>query len=76
MPARKGVWIEEFTHRAVLNWKPPIALILIDGDHTEAGVERDWNDWSGFVKPGGVALLHDARVFEGGWTMPDWGYDW
>ena len=31
-------------------WKEAIDLILIDGDHAEAAVERDWQDWSHFVK--------------------------
>ncbi len=66
-------WIEKFSHDAVLDWKTPIDLIVIDGDHTEAGVERDWNDWSPFVKPGGVAIFHDARVSEGCWTEASQG---
>jgi len=67
------VWIEKFSHQAVQTWKDPIDLLLIDGDHAELAVERDWNDWSGFVKPGGVVIFHDARLFEGGWTSADYG---
>jgi len=69
----KVVWIEKFSQDAVKTWQKPIDLLLIDGDHTERAVELDWNDWSGFVKPGGIAIFHDARVFEGGWTTPDYG---
>jgi predicted O-methyltransferase YrrM len=69
----KVVWIEKFSQDAVLTWKDPIDLLLIDGDHEETAVERDWNDWSRFVIPGGVAIFHDARLFEGGWTTPDYG---
>ena len=69
----KVVWIEKFSQGAVLRWKGPIDLLLIDGDHAEAAVERDWNDWSRFVKPAGVAIFHDARLFEGGWTTPEYG---
>jgi predicted O-methyltransferase YrrM len=69
----KVVWIEKFSQDAVRTWKEPIDLLLIDGDHAEAAVERDWNDWSRFVKPGGVAIFHDARLFEGGWTTSDYG---
>jgi hypothetical protein len=36
-------------------------------------VERDWKDWSPFVRPGGVVLLHDACLFEGGWTTAEYG---
>jgi len=72
---RRGTaaWIEKFSYEAVRDWSLPIDLILIDGDHTAEGVERDWNDWSRFVKPDGVVLFHDARLFEGGWTGKDWG---
>lgn len=69
----KVVWLEKFSHEAIQEWKEPIDLIVIDGDHSESGVEADWNSWSRFVKPGGVAIFHDARVFEGGWTSPDYG---
>jgi predicted O-methyltransferase YrrM len=67
------VWIEEFSQDAVRGWKTAIDLLLIDGDHSEAGVERDWNDWSGFVRAGGVVIFHDARLFERGWTTSDYG---
>jgi predicted O-methyltransferase YrrM len=67
------VWIEKFSHEAVKTWKEQIDLILIDGDHSEKGVEQDWNDWSPFIRPGGVAVFHDARLFEGGWTTSDYG---
>jgi len=69
----KVVWIEKFSQDAVQTWLKPIDLLLIDGDHTEPGVERDWNDWSRFVKPGGITIFHDARLFEGGWTTPEYG---
>ena len=69
----KVVWIEEFSHDAARSWKEPIDLLLVDGDHAESAVEHDWNDWSRFVKTGGVAIFHDARIFDGGWTTPDYG---
>jgi predicted O-methyltransferase YrrM len=72
---RRGnvVWIEKFSQEAARSWNAAIDLVLIDGDHSESAVERDWNDWSRFVQPGGVVIFHDARVFEGGWTGSDWG---
>jgi hypothetical protein len=57
----------------VRTWDKPIDLLVIDGDHAEAAVERDWNDWSKFVMPGGAVLFHDACLFEGGWTRPEYG---
>jgi predicted O-methyltransferase YrrM len=67
------VWIEKFSYDAAREWTAPIDLLVIDGDHSDAGVERDWNDWSRFVKPGGVVIFHDACLFSGGWTRPDYG---
>lgn len=69
----KVVWIEKFSQDAVRGWKESIDLILIDGDHAETAVGQDWQDWSGLVRPGGIVMFHDARVFEGGWTTPDYG---
>ena len=67
------VWIEEFSHAAVRQWSRPIDFLLIDGDHREAAVEQDWNDWSPHVIEKGVVVFHDARIFENGWTSPDYG---
>jgi predicted O-methyltransferase YrrM len=67
------VWIEKFSQDAVRTWNHSIDLLVIDGDHSEAAVERDWNDWSRFVPVGGAVLFHDACLFEGGWTKPEYG---
>jgi predicted O-methyltransferase YrrM len=69
----QAVWIEEFSHEAARQWSRPIDLLLIDGDHRESAVERDWNDWSPHVVEKGVVVFHDARIFEGGWTSPEYG---
>lgn len=72
---RRGsvVWHQKFSEEAAHEWRKLIDLILIDGDHAETAVERDWRDWSRFIRPGGVAIFHDARVFEGGWPTPEYG---
>jgi len=67
------VWIEKFSDDAISGWNTPIDLLFVDGDHQEEAVARDWKNWSRFVVAGGLAVFHDARVFEGGWTAPDWG---
>ena len=33
--------------------------MFIDGAHDDKSVEDDYNDWSPFVKKGGVILFHD-----------------
>lgn len=34
-------------------------FMFIDGDHTESGVEADFNDYKEFVRPGGLIAFHD-----------------
>ena len=69
----KTAWIELLSHEAVRDWDRSIDFLLIDGDHREQAVERDWLDWSRFVSPKGVVAFHDARVFPSGWSTPDYG---
>lgn len=66
-------WIEAFSQDAVRDWSLPIDFLLIDGDHREGAVERDWLEWSPFVKQDGVVAFHDARLFPSGWPTPDYG---
>jgi predicted O-methyltransferase YrrM len=66
-------WIEAFSGDAVGGWNAPIDFLFIDGDHREEAVERDWLEWSPFVKQEGVIAFHDARLFPSGWPTPDYG---
>ncbi len=34
-------------------------FLFIDGDHTEAGVEADFNNYKDLVRPGGIVAFHD-----------------
>jgi predicted O-methyltransferase YrrM len=69
----KMVWIEAFSHEVVAAWNRPIDFLLIDGDHREEAVEQDWNDWHTHVMENGIVAFHDARLFPGGWTSPEYG---
>jgi len=69
----KVVWLQQFSSDAAKNWKGRIDFLLIDGDHAESMVQKDWDEWSPFVVPGGLVAFHDARLFEGGWTAPTYG---
>lgn len=69
----RTVWICAFSHKAARDWKLPIDFLLIDGDHREEAVERDWNDWSKFLSRDAIVAFHDARTFPSGWTTPDDG---
>jgi predicted O-methyltransferase YrrM len=71
--SRQGItvtWIEEFSSHVAKNWTRPIDFLFIDGDHEEAAVRKDWDDWHKFIAPRGIVAFHDARVFPGGWTAP------
>ena len=37
-PRGKVVWIEKFSQDVASDWNQPIDLLVIDGDHSEAGV--------------------------------------
>lgn len=36
-----------------------VDFLFIDGDHTEPGVEADYNDYRDLVRPGGIIAFHD-----------------
>ena len=36
-----------------------VDFLFIDGDHTEKGVEADYNDYHQLVRPGGLIAFHD-----------------
>jgi hypothetical protein len=67
------VWINKFSFEAVKGWVDPIDFLFLDGDHSETGVQKDWDDWHPYVIPGGVVAFHDAAIFQGGWPQPNWG---
>jgi predicted O-methyltransferase YrrM len=41
-------------------WSTPIALLFIDGGHTEEHAQGDYDGWAGFVVPRGVLAIHDV----------------
>jgi predicted O-methyltransferase YrrM len=43
------------------NWKTPLALLFIDGDHTSDGAVRDYLKWQEHVVDGGILAFHDIR---------------
>jgi predicted O-methyltransferase YrrM len=61
----RAVLLREWSHEAARHWTTPVDFLFIDGDHSWAGVERDWRDWTPHLVPGGLVALHDSR------PMPD-----
>ncbi len=41
-------------------WPHPVRLLWVDGDHSDAGVERDLNCWLPKLHPQAVIAFHDA----------------
>lgn len=61
-------WLRATSATAATGWHGEVDFLLIDGDHSEAGVREDWTLWSPLVSVGGRVALHDARAVPGGWT--------
>jgi predicted O-methyltransferase YrrM len=55
-------WHVALSHEVASHWHEQVDMVFIDGDHSEAGCERDWLDWSGFLVAGGRVVFHDARA--------------
>jgi predicted O-methyltransferase YrrM len=41
-------------------WRTPIALLFIDGGHTQAAADADFDGWTPHLTPGGVLAIHDV----------------
>ena len=55
-------WHIALSHDVAAGWSHEVDVVFIDGDHSEAGCELDWNSWRGLVAPGGRVVFHDARA--------------
>ena len=54
--------IQAYSQDAVRMIEGKFDLLFIDGDHSDAGIRRDWNDWAPRMQIGGIVALHDTRV--------------
>ena len=41
-------------------WGTPLGLLFIDGGHTEAAAQADYEGWARQVAPGGALAIHDV----------------
>jgi predicted O-methyltransferase YrrM len=57
--------IRSYSDVAALDWRLPIDLLFIDGDHSYVGVKRDWELFLPHVKPSGIVIFHDTI-----WDLP------
>lgn len=49
-----------FSYDEAATFDRPIGLLWIDGDHSYAGVKRDFDDWFDKLVPGGWLAFHDT----------------
>jgi predicted O-methyltransferase YrrM len=42
------------------HWRLPLGLVFIDGGHSEAAAQADYESWSPLVAPGGILAIHDV----------------
>ena len=52
----------------------PIDFLFVDGDHSYAGVRRDFEDYAPLVAPGGQVCLHDIRQHPLGHSGEVWRF--
>ena len=41
-------------------WRSPLRFLFIDGGHSEAAANQDFDGWAKWVSPGGALLIHDV----------------
>jgi predicted O-methyltransferase YrrM len=54
------IMMRSTSEEAARDWHHPIDLIFIDGDHSYAGVRRDWDLFARHVKPFGIVVLRSG----------------
>ncbi len=59
---KKVVFLPMLSWQAASQLEGPFDFVFVDGDHSWEGIERDWRDWAGRVRPGGHIALHDTTV--------------
>jgi len=41
-------------------WRTPLGMLFVDGGHTDAAAQSDYEGWAPWVAPGGVLAIHDV----------------
>lgn len=59
-PVEGATFITKASNEAVKDWKLPINVLFIDGDHSFEGCADDFNNFAPFVVSGGWILFHDC----------------
>ena len=56
--------MEGYSFEFAADFKEPIDLLFIDGNHDYEAVLQDYEQWSPLVKPGGMIAFHDVVLGE------------
>lgn len=70
---KKIIWLEGLSDLMVDKVPMGIDFIFIDGDHSFEAVKKDFELYQKKLSKDGVIAIHDAALFENGWTKADWG---
>ncbi len=57
--------LRQSSAEAVAGWSHPVRLLFIDGDHSYEASRRDFESWSRWLAPQGLAVFHDIEIFDG-----------
>lgn len=71
--ARDVRWVRALSTDVGPGWTPALDFVFIDGDHSEAVCEADWQNFSRHVVQGGRVAFHDSALYDDGHTSADWG---
>ena len=41
-------------------WRTPLGMLFVDGGHTDAAAQADYEGWAPWVAPGGALAIHDV----------------
>jgi predicted O-methyltransferase YrrM len=52
--------LRAFSEKIADSWDSKIDLLFIDGDHSYDGVKQDWELFSPYLSPFGIAIFHDT----------------
>ena len=54
------------------HWRTPLALVFIDGAHSEAAAQADYASWAPQVMPQGLLVIHDVFEDPAAGGRPPW----
>lgn len=58
----RWTFLKERAEKVSQTWSRPIDFLFIDGDHAYDAVLQDFNQWTPWLKTGGILAIHDSRM--------------